>query len=191
MTVPTALYIWLSTLKITRLKFGSNCNYLSYVLGSSSILTCRISKICFDFFNYTCLKKTIANIRNSTRPNRWATKDITGSWQFLNPNCHYFFYFGYLIIISMTKLYYLDRLEVKLGDSKWLEEIIGIYETNKFNGGVGIQASRLNLLTLKATPLATQSLAILLWIIGVPGCFAYLCSLVKKCTNGTFKVNFL
>ena len=44
----------------------------------------------------------------------------------------------------MTKLYSLDRLEVKLEDLKNLEEIIGIYETNKFNGGVGIQASRFN-----------------------------------------------
>ena len=61
----------------------------------------------------------------------------------------------------MTKLYSLDRLEVKLGDSKRLEEIIGIYETNKFNGGVGIQASRLKSLMSEATPLPTQSLAIL------------------------------
>ena len=29
------------------------------------------------FFNCGCLKKTITNIRNSTRPNRWATKDIS------------------------------------------------------------------------------------------------------------------
>ena len=40
--------------------------------------------------------------------------------------------------------YSFDRLDVKFGDSKRLEEIIGIYETNKFNGGVGIQASRFN-----------------------------------------------
>ena len=30
---------------------------------------CRISNICFDFFNCACLKKTITNIRNSTGPN--------------------------------------------------------------------------------------------------------------------------
>ena len=54
------------------------------------------------------------------------------------------FYFGYLIVTLLTKLYSLDRLEVKLEDLKNLEEIIGIYETNKFNGGVGIQASRFN-----------------------------------------------
>ena len=54
------------------------------------------------------------------------------------------FYFGYLIVTLLTKLYSLNRLEVKLGDSKRLEEIIGIHETNKFNGGVGIQASRFN-----------------------------------------------
>ena len=77
--VPT-LYVWLSTLKITRLKFGSNCNYSSYVLGSSSIWMCRISNICFDFFNCACLRKTITNIWNSTSPNRWATKDITDSF---------------------------------------------------------------------------------------------------------------
>ena len=54
------------------------------------------------------------------------------------------FYFGYLIVTLLKKLYSLDRLEVKLEDHKRLEEIIGIYETNKFNGGVGIQASRFN-----------------------------------------------
>ena len=53
-------------------------------------------------------------------------------------------FFLYLIVTLLTKLYSLDRLEVKIEDHKRLEEIIGIYETNKFNGGVGIQASRFN-----------------------------------------------
>ena len=38
---------------------------------------CRISNICFDFFNCACLKKTITNIRNSTHPKRWPIKDIS------------------------------------------------------------------------------------------------------------------
>ena len=37
----------------------------------------RISKICFDFFKCSCLKKTTENIRISTCSNRWATKDIS------------------------------------------------------------------------------------------------------------------
>ena len=57
LTVPTALYVWLSTIKITQLKLGSNCNYSSYVLGSSSIWMLRISNICFDFFNCACLRQ--------------------------------------------------------------------------------------------------------------------------------------
>ena len=48
----------------------------TFVLGTSSIWTCRILNICFDFFMCTCLYKTTTNIQNSTRPNRSATKDI-------------------------------------------------------------------------------------------------------------------
>ena len=66
----------------------------------------------------------------------------------MNPNCQYLFKFGYLhnchFHEKIIRRYSFDRLDVKFGDSKRLEEIIGIYETNKFNGGVGIQASRFN-----------------------------------------------
>ena len=76
------------------------------------------------------------------------------------------FKFGYLhnchFNEKIIRRYSFDRLDVKFGDSKRLEEIIGIYETNKFNGGVGIQASRLKSLMSEATPLQTQSLVILL-----------------------------
>ena len=52
-------------------------------------------------------------------------------------------YVSFLIRLYMS-LQWIRRLDIKFGDSKTLEEIIGIYETNKFNGGVGIQASRFN-----------------------------------------------
>ena len=41
------------------------------VLGSLSLLTCRILKICCDFFHCVCLQKTITN---SIRPNWWAAE---------------------------------------------------------------------------------------------------------------------
>ena len=40
------------------------------------ILEFRVSNICSDFFKCICLEKTTTNIQNSSRPNRWATKDI-------------------------------------------------------------------------------------------------------------------
>ena len=48
------------------------------VLGSSSTWNCRILN-CFDFFSTApaCIKQQqIFKIQNSTRPNRWANKDI-------------------------------------------------------------------------------------------------------------------
>ena len=51
-------------------------HFSRHILNPSSwIRTCRISNIGFDFFNCVCLKKTITNIRNSTSPNWWATKE--------------------------------------------------------------------------------------------------------------------
>ena len=49
------------------------------ILGSSSIWTYRILNICFVYFSCACLYKQTKNIRNSTRPNRWATKDISST----------------------------------------------------------------------------------------------------------------
>ena len=49
-----------------------------FVLSSSSIWTCWILNFCFDFFNCTCLKKTITNIRDLTHINQWAINDIRG-----------------------------------------------------------------------------------------------------------------
>ena len=45
------------------------------VLGSSSIWMCRISNVCFDFFQLRQPEEN-NNIGNLTRQNGWATKDI-------------------------------------------------------------------------------------------------------------------
>ena len=67
--VPKELVLWqcYRTILVVPLwkKGGKIINKCAiYVLGSSWIWTWRILKICFDFFNCACLKKTITNIRN-------------------------------------------------------------------------------------------------------------------------------
>ena len=47
-----------------------------YVLGSSSIWTFHILNICCCFLLLSTVEKIKTNIRNLTRPNSWATKDI-------------------------------------------------------------------------------------------------------------------
>ena len=55
---------------------GFFCSLVSLAAHRFGHVEFRKSNICFDFFNCACLRKTSTNIRNSTRPNRWATKDI-------------------------------------------------------------------------------------------------------------------
>ena len=58
-------------------KYGEYYKSITNVLGSSLIWMCWISNICFDFFLTTiACRKTTTIFLNSTRPNRWATKDI-------------------------------------------------------------------------------------------------------------------
>ena len=52
------------------------------VLGSSLIWTCRISNICCCFLQASAVEKIKTNIRNSTHPNRCATKDKRIIWKF-------------------------------------------------------------------------------------------------------------
>ena len=47
-----------------------------YVLGSSSIWTFHILNICCCFLLLSTVEKIKTNIRNLTRPNSWATKDV-------------------------------------------------------------------------------------------------------------------
>ena len=61
-----------------------NSNSRTYVLGSTSIWTCPILNICFDFFpqrlleenNNKYLQLKIQSLKFSTCPNWWAAKDI-------------------------------------------------------------------------------------------------------------------
>ena len=46
------------------------------VLDSSPIWTCQISNICYCFLQPGAVEKVNTNIRNSTCPNQWATKEI-------------------------------------------------------------------------------------------------------------------
>ena len=59
--------------------FDFTISILICILGRSSVWTCRISNICFVYFCCACLYKTTKNIRNSTCPNQWATKDISST----------------------------------------------------------------------------------------------------------------